>query len=203
MTGEPAGKRGRGRPKGSYKKPQFRSVFEEMDPRDKAFLQEAWGICPAGEHKAVDRVCAEIKKETGIIVEGNPKLLLWALYRTSMSWILYDYGLGGHFGYPSRRIPHMGTGKRRSLVFQYLRASFEEASGVRAPFLYRKDGDPFFRFLRIAILGLAPPEFLPELDKAEGDHLFRKAIENAFTPIKKLYALAPRVTMTVKFPDTN
>ncbi|MGQ0444729.1 MAG: hypothetical protein ACT4O2_06300 [Beijerinckiaceae bacterium] len=150
-----------------------------------AFLQEARDgyLYPAREHEVVNRVCAKIEKELEIIVDGNPKIILFAIYQAFVAWTIYDCGLAGLYGEPSTRDSRMAKGKRRSTVFKYLRYAFEEASGLPAPHSCGKTGGTFARFARIAILGLAPPKFLPEPDKKPW--AFPKAIENALTPLKK------------------
>jgi hypothetical protein len=192
-TGKP-----RGRPKGSFKKPDVAAILEMLPLGVRSYLKEAaeGDLYPAREHKVVDRACAVIGKKTGIIVNGDAKLLLYAAHRELIAWTIYDCGLNGLYGLPSTRVASMASGKRRAIIFKYLRFCFEKSTGKTAPASSDNNGCLFSKFAHAALTIISPPEFAPKSKKA-----FAKAIENALTPLKKrLNRIAPRATLNVTFP---
>lgn len=195
-------KKRRGRPRGSYKKPNALKIYEQMPDQDKRFLQEAkeGDRYPAREHKVVERACAAIEKETGIVVTGDARLLLYAAHQLLVSWMIHGYGLDGLAGGGrafAPRTPGMAKNTRRAEVFKYLKFSFEKATGQMVPAWCNERETLFLKFVRAALSALAPSKFIPKN--------LAKAIENALKPFqkKRLGRLAPSITLTVKFPGTN
>ncbi|MGH6846466.1 MAG: hypothetical protein ACREC0_03190 [Methylocella sp.] len=90
-----------------------------MSPHDKAFLREAriGDRYPLREHEVVDQACAAIESETGIVVAGDARALLYAMYQSAVAWTIYDNGLAGLYGLLSTRPPGTAKGKRRAEIF--------------------------------------------------------------------------------------